>query len=67
MLKYIFSVLLIAAVWTTVVLLELPIWIAIVATVVIVAVLAAFAAEGVEAGDDVLCGLLLGLRAPLPC
>ncbi|MEM9461779.1 MAG: type VI secretion system membrane subunit TssM, partial [Myxococcota bacterium] len=40
MLKYIFSVLLIAAVWTTVLLLELPLWIAIVATVVIVAILA---------------------------
>lgn len=39
MLKYIFSVLLIAAVWTTVLLLELPLWIAIVATVVILVVL----------------------------
>lgn len=39
MLKYIFSILLIAAVWTTVLLLELPMWIAIVATAVIVAVL----------------------------
>ena len=39
MLKYIFSVLLIAAVWTTVLLLELPMWIAIVATVVILAIL----------------------------
>src|SRR5688572_14325196 len=39
MLKYIFSILLIAAVWTTVLLLELPMWIAIVATVVIVAIL----------------------------
>lgn len=39
MLKYIFSILLIAAVWTTVLLLELPIWIAIVSTVVILAIL----------------------------
>lgn len=39
MLKYIFSILLIAAVWTTVLLLELPMWIAIVATAVILAVL----------------------------
>jgi len=40
MLKYIFSVLLIAAVWTTVLLLELPLWIAIVATAVILTILA---------------------------
>ncbi|MCA9655889.1 MAG: type VI secretion system membrane subunit TssM [Myxococcales bacterium] len=39
MLKYIFSVLLIVAVWATVLLLELPVWIAIVATVVILAIL----------------------------
>ncbi len=39
MLKYIFSVLLIAAVWTTVLLLELPLWIAIVSTVVILVIL----------------------------
>lgn len=39
MLKYIFSALLIAAVWTTVLLLELPVWIAVVATVVILVVL----------------------------
>ncbi|MCA9704628.1 MAG: type VI secretion system membrane subunit TssM [Myxococcales bacterium] len=39
MLKYIFSVLLIAAVWTTVLLLELPIWIAIIATAVILVIL----------------------------
>lgn len=39
MLKYIFSILLIAAVWTTVLLLELPLWIAIVSTVVILAIL----------------------------
>jgi len=41
-LKYIFAALLIAAVWATVVLLELPMWIAIVATVVIVVVLATY-------------------------
>lgn len=39
MLKYIFSALLIAAVWATVLLLKLPLWIAIVATVVILAIL----------------------------
>lgn len=39
MLKYIFSALLIAAVWTTVLLLELPLWIAILATVVILFIL----------------------------
>jgi type VI secretion system protein ImpL len=39
MLKYIFSVLLIAAVWATVLLLKLPLWIAIVATAVILAIL----------------------------
>ncbi|MCH9683301.1 MAG: type VI secretion system membrane subunit TssM, partial [Deltaproteobacteria bacterium] len=39
MLKYIFSVLLIAAVWTTVLLLEFPIWIAILATAVILFIL----------------------------
>ncbi|MCX4243010.1 type VI secretion system membrane subunit TssM [Paraliomyxa miuraensis] len=39
MLKYIFSVLLIAAVWTTVLLLKLPLWIAVVSTIVILAVL----------------------------
>ena len=39
MLKYIFSVLLIAAVWATVLLLKLPIWIAVVATLVILAIL----------------------------
>lgn len=39
-LKYIFAVLLIAAVWAVVLLLSLPMWIAIVATVVIVGVLA---------------------------
>ena len=39
MLKYIFAILLIGAVWTTVLLLELPMWIAIVSTVVIVAIL----------------------------
>jgi len=41
-LKYIFAALLIAAVWATVILLELPMWIAIVATVVIVLVLATY-------------------------
>ncbi|MBC8073306.1 MAG: type VI secretion system membrane subunit TssM, partial [Deltaproteobacteria bacterium] len=41
-LKYIFAVLLIAAVWAVVLLLELPKWIAIVATVVIVLVLLTF-------------------------
>jgi type VI secretion system protein ImpL len=41
-LKYIFAALLIAAVWATVLLLELPMWIAIVATVVIVLVLATY-------------------------
>jgi len=41
-LKYIFAVLLIAAVWAVVLLLELPMWIAIVATVVILAILALF-------------------------
>ena len=41
-LKYIFAALLIAAVWATVILLELPKWIAIVATVVIVLVLATY-------------------------
>ena len=39
MLKYIFSALLIIAVWTTVLLLKLPIWIAVVATIVILAIL----------------------------
>jgi type VI secretion system protein ImpL len=39
MLKYIFSALLIAAVWTTVLLLELPLWIAILSTVVILVIL----------------------------
>lgn len=39
MLKYIFSALLIAAVWTTVLLLKFPIWIAVVATIVILAIL----------------------------
>lgn len=39
MLKYIFSILLIGAVWTVVLLLELPMWIAIVATAVVVAIL----------------------------
>lgn len=41
-LKYIFAVALIAAVWTVVLLLGMPMWIAIVATVVIVGVLATY-------------------------
>ncbi len=41
-LKYIFAVLLIAAAWTVVLLLDLPKWVAIVATVVIVVVLATY-------------------------
>lgn len=39
MLKYVFAALLLAAVWTTVLLLELPLWVAIVSTVVILVVL----------------------------
>ena len=39
MLKYIFSALLIIAVWATVLLLKLPLWIAVLATVVILAIL----------------------------